>query len=162
MGKMQWWAAAWLRLSMIVIVAGTVSMGLFSSAAAASCPTESFRFGPSGRLPDCRAYELVSPSDTDGRLLAPMSSLGFILPQDLFPTEMLSPSGASLSYMTYSSPVREMVDATGFFDVYRADRLPQGWQTTQRLTPSGEQSITTYPGGISADGGYAFMNPIGH
>ncbi len=30
------------------------------------CPNQEFRYGPSGSLPDCRAYEMVSPVDKDG------------------------------------------------------------------------------------------------
>src|SRR3954471_14342376 len=111
-----------LPLTAILMAVGSMLIGPSSPTTAAGCPNEALRSGFSANLPDCRAYELVSPADTDGRLLAPMSSTGFFLPSDLFPTEMLSPSGDSLSYMTYSSPLGEMAGTTGVFDVFQAQR----------------------------------------
>jgi hypothetical protein len=36
------------------------------TAAAAECPNEAFRQGPSATLPECRAFEMVTPVDKDG------------------------------------------------------------------------------------------------
>lgn len=123
---------------------------------AASCPNEALRTGPSAALPDCRAYELLSPPDANGRLLEGISTFGFALPPDVFPTELISPSGSSFLYMTYNSPLLVPEEPSGTFDLYETRRLPIGWQTTRRLSPSGAQAVLPYPGGASSEHAYAF------
>jgi hypothetical protein len=126
------------------------------TAKAAECPNEVFRTGLSAELPDCRAYELVTPRDSNGRLVEGFSTFGFAEVSDMFPTELGSPVEDSFVYMTYNSPLLNPAGPTGTFDMYQAQRLDEGWQTTRRLTPGGAQSVLPYPGGVSVDHRYTF------
>jgi len=104
---------------------------------------------------------MVTPLGSDGRLIAPPSSSGFVNSWDQFPTELASPSGDSIVYMTWGTPLAEPADPTGAFDVYQAKRSAQGWETIRHLTPSGSQSTATYPGAVASEGGYEFVAPQG-
>ena len=139
------------------IAIGLACLGLIpSTAGAAECPNEAFRTGPSAALPDCRAYELVTPPDTNGRLLEALSTFGFSEVADMFSTELGSPVEDSFVYMTYDSPLLSPGEASGTFDIYQTLRSTDGWETIRRLSPSGPQAVLPYPGGISRDHRYTF------
>jgi hypothetical protein len=125
------------------------------TASAAECPNQAFRTGASAELPDCRAYELVSPPDTNGRMLEGILGLNLF---DLFPTQLVSPTGESVLYMTDNSALPAPTEATGTFDLYEAKRLAGGWETDRRVTPSGEQAFIPNPGGSTPDHQFAFVN----
>jgi hypothetical protein len=58
---------ALLGLVTVVLASAIAVMALPALAlAAANCPNEGFRTGPSASPPDCRAYEMVSPPDKNG------------------------------------------------------------------------------------------------
>lgn len=141
-----------LGLFCLAVLLG-LSMALPVSAAAA-CPNEDLRFGPSASLPDCRAYELVTPANSDGRNFGGIESS---LPFNMFPTTLVSPSGGSILFMTQYSPLLEPPSSTGFLDLYQAERSSSGWQVVRRLSPSGAEAVIPNAGGVSADHLYTFV-----
>src|ERR1700750_1482129 len=129
-----------------------------ATAGAAPCANEAFRTGFSGALPDCRAYELVSPPDADGRLLVPTSAFSGESLLDFFPTELTSATRESIVFAIRSGPVPSFPEPTGVADIYQAQRFSQGWRTVRRISPSGTQSVGPSAGGLSSEQNYAFTH----
>jgi hypothetical protein len=124
--------------------------GSGSAAKAAECPNEGLRSGPSAHLPDCRAYELVTP-DSDGRLIGAINTFGLPPFQEtLLPSELASPARDSIAYFSYQSALPFPRGATGVADLYDAER-GSGWQTTRLLTPAGSSAVQVRPSGVSPD-----------
>ena len=86
-----------------------------------SCPNTALRLGPSAVLPDCRAYELVTPADTNaGR--AHLIGMG----AEVSP---ISSDGRSVIFNVIGSALPG-TDAPSYpNDLYEAVRSGDGWQT---------------------------------
>jgi len=146
-----------VRVMLAMFVCTVCALLPITNASAATCPNDASRTGPSASLPDCRAYELVTPPDTNGRYLGGISTFGFAPPHDVFPTELLARPGDSLIYTSYTSGLRQPWGANGMIDVYEAERSPSGWSTTRRLSPSGSEAMAhPDPGGVSPDHQFTF------
>jgi hypothetical protein len=100
-----------------------------------NCPNQPLRSGASAALPDCRAYEMVSPSQKAGEVFPPNQT-------GLCPIECL-PGGNSLAMPMQSAPDGEAVVFQGqpfsaglssSPNEYLARRSPSGWGT-QSLSP---------------------------
>jgi hypothetical protein len=101
-----------------------------------ACPfDEGLRSGPSTRLPDCRAYEMVSPIEKEGSDIVTVGihSLGLPIAFD-----ESAVSGEKLDYGAY----RAFGDAQSapFTSQYLASRTPGGW-VTHDMSAAREKSI---------------------
>ncbi len=84
------------------------------------CPNQAFRFGPSANLPDCRAYEMVSPLDKNNSDLA--------LAHDEVPDQS-SRDGEAVTFATKAAAFAEPAGApfvTQYVSIRDAER---GWGT---------------------------------
>jgi hypothetical protein len=122
-----------------------------------SCPNEALRTGFSAGLPDCRAYELVTPPDTGGRPpYDPETGAG-----DRFGTATASPAGDSVAFLTVGGTIAG-TEAAGAFggSPYLASRGSDGWSLAS-VGLSGTQSREPTSGGLSPEHGYAVENAVG-
>ena len=92
---------------------------------ASTCRNEPFRVGPGSGLPDCRAYELVSPADKHGQ------SVEYFLGNSL--VSDLGDAATFLSLAGTGIPGGE--GGMGEFPTYLSRRSAGVW-TTARVTPS--------------------------
>jgi hypothetical protein len=126
-------------------------------ASADGCANAGFRVGPSADLPDCRVYELVTPQASNGRRFADVKT---VITYDLFPTELFSPLHESFVFATVGSSLQVPVGGNGRTDsdVYEAGRAASGWQILRHVTPSGDEAVAPFSGGVSSDHGYTFVH----
>jgi hypothetical protein len=122
----------------------------------AVCLNEALRSGPSALLPDCRAYELVSPPDSNGRTPLGLNFGKWNASAALFPTRLIATSGDQVAFLGNNGPVDESQGLNGALDVSAVQRLASGWKVTRHFSPGGDQAVQPMPGGISPDHAYAF------
>jgi hypothetical protein len=118
---------------------------------ASACPNAQFRSGPSERLPDCRAYEQVSPQEKDGLDAITLE------PMQLAQSSACEPGeSCTMSYMNLGG---SFAGASGadFANAYIGTRGTGGWQTTPlsppmpQAPPAGVTSVTyAFSGDLSA------------
>jgi hypothetical protein len=111
----------------------------FASLAASDCPNQAFRVGDSASLPDCRAYEMVSPVDKKGGEIE-RSFNGGPPGAGFF---QAAPSGEAL---TYSSPTSfgDQVSSQNV-NQYIATRGAQGWSSHGINPPVTAKTVPFFP-----------------
>ncbi len=112
-------------------------------AGAASCPNAEFRSGPSAHLPDCRAYEQVSPVEQGG-----LDAVTLPLPAQASPCE--AGETCTVAYMNVGAAFGG-AHGNDSPNAYLATRSVGGWRTTA-LTPPTPQA----PANSRAKVAYAF------
>jgi hypothetical protein len=116
------------------------------------CPNQALRIGVSAALPDCRAYELVTPADTNGRPTEGAGAQG-----DRFGMVQSSPSGSAVSFEVIGGALPGSEGTGGFHgDSYRATRDVSGWGSAL-VSPTSTESSQPRPGSFSPDQGYSFF-----
>jgi hypothetical protein len=124
------------------------------------CANAALRTGASAALSDCRAYELVTPPDTNGNIPT-MTMLGEGFGGIGFATTLSSPDGESVVFGTHSGSIPEL-GGGGRGDTYEALRDPlSGWQS-HFTGITAAQSPRPEAGGISPDHGYSFWDAVGN
>jgi hypothetical protein len=115
------------------------------------CSNTLLRSGLSGLLPDCRAYELVTPPDTNAR-----TPLGAETEGGAFPTRQVSPAGDKLPFRVVGGALPGLGGTGGLKgDPYLATRTATGWSTAS-AGPSGAEAVAIAIGANSPDQGYSF------
>jgi hypothetical protein len=140
-------------LACLAVLGLVAFLGISAPTASAidTCPNVVFRTGPSAHLPECRAYELVTPRYTGG---IPPTFEGWLsdLP-GIFATDTVTPQGDSVVYHTLGGGLSGF-SATGYVDRYRAKRTANGW-VTEPISPGGDEMVQGGPGGVSGDHEYS-------
>ena len=113
----------------ILGLAAFLGSGAPSAGAAEACPNEALRVGFSADLPDCRAYEMVSPPDKDGHdvnLLIVVSGFDF--------NPIISSLGDTVA-SDASGALGGEPTAGGLITDYLSRIAPSGWSSEQISPP---------------------------
>jgi len=118
------------------------------------CPNDAFRTAPSDKLPDCRAYEMVSPLDKGNGDVALWIGRNALIPR-LFELDQSAPSGEAFAFT--SATAFNDAEGSAFANQYLARRTGGGWTSDSisppRTTPPVEATVLLGPEfhGLSAD-----------
>jgi hypothetical protein len=120
------------------------------------CPNALLRTGASALLPDCRAYELVTPGSTNAH--PPRGPVDF---GGGFSSRLTSPAGDKVPFRIDGGALPGF-DGTGalYGDDYLATRSASGWSTSI-ISPTGGETEGGVPGTTSPDQGYHFWGASG-
>jgi WD40 repeat protein len=116
------------------------------------CPNQAFRIGFSANLPDCRAYEMVSPRDKNGgEVLGSDSQANRVAG---YPSH-ISLAGDKISFGSFTAFAG--AQSAPFYSDYMAIRTASGWQTEAISPPRTGES--NYPIGVRDLPGYKTFSP---
>jgi hypothetical protein len=122
-------------LALAIGIIATFQAG--TALAETSCPNEAFRNGPSSHLPDCRAYEMVSPVDKNGG-----SVDGGIQFEALQPApQQVAANGEAATYASQTAFTSTGTKVSLTSNQYLARRRPNGW-VSEAIDPP-----QVFPGG---------------
>jgi hypothetical protein len=118
-----------------------------SPAPEAGCPNDALRTGPSAFLPDCRAFEMVSPPDKEGGEVAVPGPAGGNVPSQL---QEAASSGEAVTYASATAFGDDPESSPGASQ-YISRRSAGGW-ASENPNPRFEEGFTKNPFvGFSAD-----------
>jgi hypothetical protein len=133
-------------------VGPTSSFRTLAPASAPACPNQAFRTGASSGLPDCRAYELVTPADTKGAY--PVFG---VLDMETLPA---TANGGGVIFGVNGGALPG-TSGPGTNDLYEAVRGGSGW-TTHGVGPSAVQvSVQARSHGVSDRHDFSFWTTEG-
>jgi hypothetical protein len=138
---------------MVLGLVAFLGIGAPSAGALDTCPNVVFRTGPSAKLPDCRAYELVTPVNETG--IRPTGGNAFN-EYNSFEFPSISESRDSVIFETNEGTMGDF-PGNGYEDRYRSKRTATGW-VTEYFNPTPDQTSKPQPGGVAPDHSYEFVN----
>jgi hypothetical protein len=106
------------------------------SAPRVDCPNQAFRTGASANLPDCRAYEMVSPVDKNG------SDIKNLVQAQEFPARLDQSSNDGDRFTYSSSTAFADAESAPFTSQFLASREAGGWSTDSISAPRRATSLS--------------------
>ena len=116
------------------------------SGAVKPCPNEAFRSGQAANLPDCRAYELVSPLDKEGGdIVTPAEATAYVFGFVPGRLDQATPEGNGLTFTSYRGFAG--AESVPLFSQYISRRDDEtGWSTRSVNAPRSGPSMVRFSG----------------